>query len=374
MSAQLDFLERVDVLATVQCVVAHFATRAPAHVEWLLHNHTEHANITYEGAAADLIEPLLAQLRTLLPQAVAKIILDIRIKAGVLVLVLSCDEQAGLEILLPNTCVLDRPLVEEAEAVDVKSKAVTLVVCSDDIYLQRQVCALESRLNIRCVVEYDCNVPATLKPDQLRLVDQREQNNLSPGGDKSEIVVYLLTALLASKPVAETTQSPSENSLFWPFFDTDLQLLLMHMRAPMITQENPQSLASTEIESFDLSILVADDSLPSQIATRVMLEQLGCEVTCANDGERALQLAQEAAFDVLLLDERMPGLLGSEVASILHSGDSANRNTPKISLTGLTEPDAISALFAAGITHYLEKPVSKAALKSVLTQLRSITE
>ncbi|GGP37499.1 response regulator [Shewanella saliphila] len=141
------------------------------------------------------------------------------------------------------------------------------------------------------------------------------------------------------------------STLFWPFYDTDIINMI-----------------NTKTTPEPLCILVADDSIPSLIATQAMLEKLGCKVVTANDGTRALALAQQQHFDLLLLDERMPGLYGSDVAKQLIEQDGVNRLTPKVSLTGLTEPDEIKQLFNKGITHYLEKPVTKLALENFLVQ------
>ncbi|MBH0027672.1 MULTISPECIES: response regulator [unclassified Pseudoalteromonas] len=141
----------------------------------------------------------------------------------------------------------------------------------------------------------------------------------------------------------------SKKILGWPFFDTDLITIL----AAFNTQTR-------------LSVLVADDSLPSQIATKVMLEMLGCLVTCAENGASALTLAQNESFDLLLLDERMPGMFGSDVAQQLVSQNTPNNNTPKVILTGLTGDEQIAELFEKGITHYLQKPVTKAVLEKFI--------
>jgi len=141
----------------------------------------------------------------------------------------------------------------------------------------------------------------------------------------------------------------SQKILGWPFFDTDLITIL-----------------TTFHTQTRLSVLVADDSLPSQIATKVMLEMLGCLVTCAGNGASALTLAQNEPFDLLLLDERMPGMFGSDVAQQLVSQNTPNNDTPKVILTGLTGDEQIAELFEKGITHYLQKPVTKAVLEKFI--------
>jgi len=121
-------------------------------------------------------------------------------------------------------------------------------------------------------------------------------------------------------------------------------------------------------EQSKLKVLVADDSIPSKMTTMFMLESLGCVVTGADDGDEALMIASKQAFDLIFLDEKMPGLLGSDVAKLLHDNGGVNASTAKISLTGITDKNAVSQLYNKGITHYLEKPVTKIMLEEFISK------
>ena len=57
-------------------------------------------------------------------------------------------------------------------------------------------------------------------------------------------------------------------------------------------------------------VLVVDDEKLIVKGIRFSLEQDGMEVTCAYDGEEALQLAKEQKFDIILLDVMLPKLNG----------------------------------------------------------------
>lgn len=116
----------------------------------------------------------------------------------------------------------------------------------------------------------------------------------------------------------------------------------------------------------EIRVLLADDSVPCKAATKIMLEKLGCMVTAVDNGNAALLHAEQHLFDLIFLDEQMPGLNGSDVAIKLCAKEQLNRDTPKIALTGITDPDELSALFKKGITHYLKKPITKPALESFL--------
>lgn len=61
-------------------------------------------------------------------------------------------------------------------------------------------------------------------------------------------------------------------------------------------------------------ILVVDDEEPIRLTMGDMLRRRGYEVTTADNGEAALALIHQRPFDLLLLDLKMPGLSGIEVA------------------------------------------------------------
>ena len=60
-------------------------------------------------------------------------------------------------------------------------------------------------------------------------------------------------------------------------------------------------------------VLVVDDEKLIVKGIRFSLEQDGMEVDCAYDGEEALRMAQETAYDMILLDIMLPKLDGFEV-------------------------------------------------------------
>ena len=60
-------------------------------------------------------------------------------------------------------------------------------------------------------------------------------------------------------------------------------------------------------------VLVVDDEKLIVKGIRFSLEQDGMEVDCAYDGEEALKLAEENAYDMILLDVMLPKMTGFEV-------------------------------------------------------------
>jgi len=61
-------------------------------------------------------------------------------------------------------------------------------------------------------------------------------------------------------------------------------------------------------------ILVADDEAAIRFTMEIMLRRHGYTVTTASNGAEALALVEQQPFELLLLDLKMPGLSGLEVA------------------------------------------------------------
>ena len=75
----------------------------------------------------------------------------------------------------------------------------------------------------------------------------------------------------------------------------------------------------------------------------------------ASDGEKGLYLARENKYDLIVLDNVMPGKTGLEICRILRS---ENNPTPILMLSVKTEVDTKVELLNAGADDYLTKPFS----------------
>lgn len=101
-------------------------------------------------------------------------------------------------------------------------------------------------------------------------------------------------------------------------------------------------------------LVVEDERVVSFLLTRT-LEAAGYAVTGVGDGLDALEIGLSEQFDLVLLDQRMPGLLGLEV---LQRWKAAGRDFPVIMVSGITgEADVITAL-DLGAVDYIRKPFS----------------
>ncbi|MGH8671000.1 MAG: LytR/AlgR family response regulator transcription factor [Burkholderiales bacterium] len=122
-----------------------------------------------------------------------------------------------------------------------------------------------------------------------------------------------------------------------------------------------------------LRVLIVDDEAPARNRLRVLL--VDCAATLptevvgeAGDGAEAIRLLGETAVDVILLDIRMPGMDGLEVA--LHAQKLPQ--PPAIVFTTAYDVYAMKA-FDLNAIDYLLKPIRSARLSGALQKARALT-
>src|SRR3954468_17527591 len=103
-------------------------------------------------------------------------------------------------------------------------------------------------------------------------------------------------------------------------------------------------------------ILIVDDILPNIKLLEAKLTSEYYDVICADNGTKAIEMAQKESPDLILLDVMMPGLDGFKVCERLKS-DPATGHIPVIMVTALSDAaDRVRGL-QAGADDFLSKPV-----------------
>ena len=112
-------------------------------------------------------------------------------------------------------------------------------------------------------------------------------------------------------------------------------------------------------------VLIVDDVPDNLAVLHDALDESGCTVLVATNGEQALARAAQARPDIVLLDAVMPGLDGFEVARRLKA-DATTAHIPIIFMTGLTDTEHLVAALEAGGVDYVTKPIKP---KEVLARM-----
>lgn len=110
-------------------------------------------------------------------------------------------------------------------------------------------------------------------------------------------------------------------------------------------------------------VLLAEDNPINALLARTLLEREGCKVDRVADGEQAVAAAVAGAYDLILMDLRMPGLSGVEAARALRAKGVA---APIVALTADAFDEDRRACLAAGMDDFLVKPLTQEALRDAL--------
>ena len=104
-----------------------------------------------------------------------------------------------------------------------------------------------------------------------------------------------------------------------------------------------------------LSILWADDEIQSLKSHILFLQQKGFSVTSVTNGEDAISLIQEKPFDLVLVDEHMPGINGLDTLARIKD---LRPSVPVVMITKSEEESIMNEAIGSKIADYLIKPVN----------------
>lgn len=142
---------------------------------------------------------------------------------------------------------------------------------------------------------------------------------------------------------------------------------------PYLESEPPSDKKSTEEAPGSgflkgLNVLIADDEKWNSRLLESMLGKHGAVMTVVEDGNAALLELQQNPYDVALLDLRMPGKSGLEVARLARKRGK-NRSTPVVSLTAQVISDTDSQDYTRYFHAFLIKPFTEEQLISILREV-----
>ena len=113
-------------------------------------------------------------------------------------------------------------------------------------------------------------------------------------------------------------------------------------------------------------ILWVDDEIDLLKPHLIFLQARGYHVDAVPNGDDALALLREESYDLVLLDEQMPGLRGLEVLEILRREDPHAR---VVMVTKSEEDETMTEAIGRRVDDYLVKPTSPRQVLSVVTRI-----
>ena len=112
-------------------------------------------------------------------------------------------------------------------------------------------------------------------------------------------------------------------------------------------------------------ILIAEDNKTNQMLIGILVDELGLTYTMADDGLDAVDKFSKDKFDLVLMDENMPNLNGTEAMKKIRT-QHGDTTPPIIALTANVMQGDKEKFLEAGMDGYISKPIEEKELYRVL--------
>ncbi len=171
-----------------------------------------------------------------------------------------------------------------------------------------------------------------------------------------------LTELLGGRIDAES--KPGVGSHFW----LKLPYVAAHAQPPQLNR------AALESEKKyrgirSLKVLVAEDNRVNQMIIRRFMQAYGHEVDLVENGQKALERCEQADFDMVLMDVRMPVMDGIEATHRIRAMQGHNSTIPIIAVTADAMKEYRQAIFDSGMNGFVSKPFNRAELALTINEV-----
>jgi signal transduction histidine kinase/AmiR/NasT family two-component response regulator len=131
------------------------------------------------------------------------------------------------------------------------------------------------------------------------------------------------------------------------------------MQAAAVQMASP-TLAAT------LHVLIVDDNATNRFVAAKVLELFGCNTEAVEGGREAVDHVQTGAFDLILMDIKMPGMDGVQATRLIRGLSGPVARIPILALTANADPVDEVKYLAAGMDGVAQKPIQPDALLNAI--------
>ncbi len=197
-----------------------------------------------------------------------------------------------------------------------------------------------------------CDTGAGIEPEKVKRLFERFSQadvsiNRTHGGTGLGLAISKGIVELMGGRIGVSTR-PGKGSTFW-------------FELPLAVGESPAEAQHAEpddgVDYPPLRVLVVDDTAVNRELVKLMLQPLGFEVEEASGGAEGVKAAVSQAYDLILMDVRMPGVDGLEATRVIRATSKLNSHVPILALTADVQPENTLACRAAGMDDVLAKPI-----------------
>lgn len=135
-------------------------------------------------------------------------------------------------------------------------------------------------------------------------------------------------------------------------------------------EKNPEE--KTVNQFAETRVLLVEDNPVNQQFASLLMQNIGCDVTVADDGFHALEKVRKSRFDIIFMDCQMPVMDGFEATDKIRKMESNPvlnmQHTPIVALTAHATAGYRDLCLARGMDDYLSKPFNSQQITEKLQQ------
>ena len=223
------------------------------------------------------------------------------------------------------------------------------------IELQSMPVKLPKAIPMLCIVDI-------LEKTQAQQIDLQIQQQYPDCAVIRLVALHNFKALREHAPLQIQIPRPIRRKLI---INATEQLLTPNHIAPIERRSTPRIVPG-------LPILLVEDNPINQRVASLILQNLGCIVTVANNGIECLAALATQDFALILMDCQMPVMDGFTATRAIRALPHAKSQLPIVALTSNAFQEDRDACLAAGMNDFVTKPVTALALNEVITRWAQI--
>lgn len=155
----------------------------------------------------------------------------------------------------------------------------------------------------------------------------------------------------------------TQATIVLPMLEAELPEQVPCNNVPSILDKMSTVDASDASGNTSMRVLVAEDNPVNQLVIESILEDLGCDVSIAENGLEAVEMLEADPYDIVFMDCQMPEMDGYEATRQARDG---GHRLPIVAVTANTLAGDRTLCMDAGMNDYLPKPITDEMLEVML--------